>query len=803
MNKMKTRTLSVAMAIAATTSYTQPSFAALEEVVVTAQKRTQNLQDVPVAVTAITETMMADENIFDIADLTKAVPSISIVKGYNKAAQTPVFIRGIGTLGTSPSFEGSVGTYFDGIYRSRPGMALSTLLDVGRIEVLKGPQGTLFGKNNTAGAVTIYSIDPSHEFGYGGEVTLGDYDRQRVVGYVEGGLTDNIAARLSGMFDQRDGFTEAFANHDDYGELDTTAYKLNVVWDATDTLTAKVILDYSDSTENCCFGNQVPLNREGGLTDGPLGDYYLQTSQANFDTGENLLTLDPNDRKNQNNVNPNSDNTDWGIMARLDWSLDAFDITSITGYRDWKYKTSGDADFAASDLLRLTEDYKVDTFSQEFNFSGMIGERVDYVTGLYYSNEDFHQDRPTGMGADIGGMWELFWSGQTGFPPSALQGVFGSTSWANTNQDVVNSRDKLNSETKAVFGHFTIKLAEQWNLILAARYSEEEKTLDRKNTLYDDINDYAAYLRDQQLGTWLLGSSISGPDINGLTYKDSEWTYDAKVQFFATEDIATYLGYSHGFKAGGINLTPDSAGGQPSGLNSPEVLALQGTGNGTGFADPVDPTYEPEYIDTWELGLKSSYHEGSGRFNAAVFYNEIDDLQISLFTGTQFEILNASKATIFGVELENTYQVTDKLRIDLSMTYLDSKYDEDVPDGSPAGRELNYAPKWAGAAALAYEHPISSNLVAYSNLNWAYRGDQNYTPTTDIGSYQVVGLQIGLRDASDTWDVRVWCDNCADETYGTFHFNSPFYFQDVTYVPYESQFLGAPRTIGATLRLNF
>ena len=202
---------------------------------------------------AVSSEMMLDQNIYDIADLTRAVPSLNVVKGYNRAIQTPMFIRGIGTDGTQAAFEGSVGTYIDGIYRSRPGMALASMLDIGRVEVLRGPQGTLFGKNTTAGAIVMTSVAPSEETGYGGELTLGDYDRRRFMGYVQGAVADGFMGRISLLSDQRDGFTDAYIGGDAYGDLDIQSYKLNLLWDVTDRLAVNLIADYSDSDENCCI----------------------------------------------------------------------------------------------------------------------------------------------------------------------------------------------------------------------------------------------------------------------------------------------------------------------------------------------------------------------------------------------------------------------------------------------------------------------------------------------------------------------------------------------------------------------
>ncbi|MEH6582841.1 MAG: TonB-dependent receptor [Halioglobus sp.] len=780
----------------------------LEEIIVTAQKRAQSVQDVPIAVTALTGDMLADQNIYDIVDLQRAVPSLTVIKGYNRANQPPIVIRGIGTIGTQPAFEGSVGVYIDGVYRSRPGMALSSMLDIGRVEVLRGPQGTLFGKNTVAGALTMASVEPDQAFAYGGEVTLGDYDRRRLMAYVNGALGDNVSARLAVLQDQREGFTEALFEHDDYGNLDTQAVKLSVVWEASDDLSVKLIADYSDSDEVCCFGNPVPFNRADSLTGGPFTDFNREAAQANFATDIDLLALDPEDRENQNNLEPRSENTEQGLVIDINYDLGFADLRSITGYRDWQYTSAGDFDFGPIDIGALVEDYDVESISQEFTLAGSseaLGfiKGLDYVAGLFYATEDFQQRRAFNAGHDQAGVWELFWPARAGLAEPVLRALLGGGEWAVTGEPIGDVLHELDSETLAVFGHVTAALTEQLSLIIGLRYSEEEKTLDRKNLLYADVEDYSAYLQENMLGGYMLGANVAGPDMDGLKYNDDEWTYDLKFQYFLSPDAQFYGGYSRGFKAGGIGMDPEAGGGQPSGLNSPLLLQLAGQGNGTGFADLIDPSYAPEYIDTWELGVKADFLDGRARTNIAAFYNDIEDNQFSVFTGTGFRVLNASSSEVVGIELESLFAVTQNLRLGFAFTWLDTEYGDDIPEPTPPGRELTLAPEWATALNLGYEHGIGGNLAAYVNANWAYRGEQylSYDIQDKEAAYSLLGLQAGLRNADGDWDLRIWCDNCLDETYGTSYFNTPFYFDD-NLEQYQGQFLGPPRTYGLSLRVN-
>jgi iron complex outermembrane receptor protein len=429
---------------------------------------------------------------------------------------------------------------------------------------------------------------------------------------------------------------------------------------------------------------------------------------------------------------------------------------------------------------------------------------VEYVTGLFYAYEDFRQYRAFDAGADQQGIWELFWPAQAGLAEPVLRALLGGGNWATQGLPIGEVDHKLVTETMAAYAHLTVALTEKWSTIVGLRYSDEQKTMDRTNLLYADVNEYSAYLQQYMLGGYFLGANIAGPDIDGQKYSDSEWTYDLKIQYFFTPEIQAYGGYSRGFKAGGIGMDPEAGGGQPSGQNSPILFNLLGMGNGTGFADLEDATYDPEYVDTWEVGLKSEYLGGRGRVDVAGFYNDIKDNQFSVFTGTGFTVLNASSAEVSGVEVENFFAVTEKLLLGAAVTWLDTSYGNDIPAPAAPGRDLTFAPEWSWAVNLQYERPLSTSLSGFINANWAYRDDQYiaYDIQDKQPGYDLLGLQVGVRSTDGRWNLRAWCDNCTDQHYATTYFNAPFYFAD-NLEQYQGQFLGPPRTYGVTLRANF
>ena len=809
--------VAVAMAITASVSVETAAQLALEEVVVTAQKREQSAQDVPIAVTAMSADQLQAQNIDTIVDVQRANPSFSVRPGYNRASQTPVSIRGIGTSGVSAAFEGSVGFYVDGVYRSRPGMVLSTFNDIGGLEILRGPQGTLFGKNTTAGAMILNSTEPAHEFGYGGEITAGNYGKKRYQAYVTGGLSDTVAARFSAMKDERDGFYEdRFDSSENEGNVDVEAYKLQLLFEPTDDLSIKLIADYADSSENCCFGMSSLLDREdtrGGLDFLPTA-FYEGLSLDNIPAGADP-TVDPDDfyeREYHLNSRSINENTDQGVVVDVNYDLSSFSIRSITGVRNWEYTSSGDFDFGPVDLgENLTEDYEVDSFSQEFNITGQwddLFNGTEYVFGLFYANEELDLRRFFSEGTDAPINWQTVWTpvlsgipldpaDPANFGQDNLLDLFAlaygggdvsAIGWAAPGVVVQDNEFTLEDEMMAAFAHFTVSFTDKLSAVIGVRYSEEEKTVDRTNLLSNDHSAYSDFFLQNAFGFSLLGVNSSGPDLQA-SVDEEEWTYNIALQYFLNDTTQLYGGYARGYKAGGIDLLPDT-GGQSVAILSP---------TGTGLSPALPTTYSPEYVDSYELGLKSDLLDGRARLNIAAFRMEFEDIQFSLFSGTGFLIDNAGTATSQGLEVEGSYVLTESLTTDLSLTFLDAQYGSDIPAPGRPNEDLNHAPDYAATFTLRYDQEVTNALAVFSNFSYSYRDSHSlvYGADAEEDGYDLVSFQMGLRDSSDRWSVTLWCDNCFDEEYVTFTYSQPFYFDNSN-----PGYPGEPMTYGLTLRAS-
>ncbi|BFM16945.1 TonB-dependent receptor [Maricurvus nonylphenolicus] len=752
----------------------------LEEIVVTAQKREQSLQDVPIAVTAYDSNALKAQGIQEVTDLNKANPSFHINVQQNKVSNSPVRIRGIGTNGTNAAFEGAVGLYVDGVYRSRPGMVLSTFNDVGGIEILRGPQGTLFGKNTSAGAMIITSQAPEHEFSAGGEVTVGNYDKTRGNFYVTGGVTDELALRASIVYDKADGFYENNLTGNNSMNTDTQSIKLQALYEPTEDLSIRTIIDYTEADEKCCYGMSTRLDAPSALDQAVVGPSVAAKGISYFTNGR--YTEDRPINQDGKDIS-----RDRGISIDVNYALNEnMDLRSITSYREYKNAQSeGDWDFNPYDWgSDYAQSYEFETFTQEFNLTGNteLGDiDVEYVLGLFYSNEDLIHNLSYGTGEDM---------------QVLALGLGGAIE--NPDAIAVNNLYTLEDEVRAVYGHFTFALSEQINLIAGVRYSEEEKELTLENLIGTDAEYWAYSLANHQVFATLGSGSLSGPE-GSEGIDEEEVTYTLGVQYFPTEDTQVYANYSKGYKAGGISMNVNAMGAFNPASPSPTF-------------DPA--VYAPEYVDAYEVGIKTNYLEGAGRLNIAVFYSDYQDIQVNSWDGLKFNTGNAETAVTQGIEIENMLALSENLITNVAITYLDDTSFGEVPatfdpEGRMTDRDQAFAPEWAGNIGLMYENNLNDSLEIYGNFNLSYTGKHWVSNDVDVKqSYSLVDLSLGLRSTDGIWDIAFFCQNCGDKEYITNGFTAPFLGTVLQQVDPSAEDVvmintGAPRTYGVTVTANF
>ncbi len=758
-----------------TTLLAQESDFILEEVIVTAQKREQSLQEVPVAVSAFSGTDIANAEIRDIRSLQLLSPSVNVTQAA-AAYQTTISIRGIGTSGFNPGLEPSVGVFVDGVYRSRTGSSIGDFNELERVEILRGPQSTLYGKNSSAGVIGYYTKKPEYEFGGEAELGLGNYSRKIASARVTGPLIDDkLAFSLSANYNQRDGFIKNPAQDITVNDRDRWAVRGQLLWDASDSVQVRFIADVSQQRELCCA---APSFINGPTT--PLIAALGGTVVSPADPFNRVVNFDS---KMQSNMD------DGGASMQIDWEInDSVLFTSITGYRDFESDTDFDADFTDVELVRSQGNLtQIKAFTQEFRFASTGDNRVDWQAGAFFYDQDLHVEGKV----HYGNLTRPYFDGLTGGAITGVENALGFPPgiFFAPGTGMVSEIFDSTSKSWALFGQTDIHLNDAWTLTVGLRYTDERKTGKGK---FFVIDPWAAL----PLGAFLpppVAQALAGtqifPPATDFDKKrtEGEWSGNLILAWDVNESLNTYISYSRGYKAGGFNL--DRA---------------------AGFANP-SYTFDPEFIDNYEIGFKSRFWEGRSQLNIALFYQDVQDFQTTLFDGIRFNLANAGDMDIYGVELESQTQLTENLHWSLGITYLDATYasytDAPCPIFIPAvscdltGERKDDAPKWTGTTNLTWEKPISSNLALFLRGEVYYRGERftagDNDPNSFIGGTTLLNASIGIHNIDQTWDVRIWGRNLADEEFPQIIFDTVV--QPGSYSGYPND----PKTYGITARFWF
>jgi iron complex outermembrane recepter protein len=757
----------------------------LQEIVVTAQRRTESLQETPVAVSVISGDEMAAKHITDISNLAAVTPSVAFETANNAQAVSNIQIRGIGTVGNNRAFEGSVGVFVDGVYLSRAGQLLSNFLDYDNLQILKGPQGTLFGKNTTAGALLLSSTKPQfdeHDGSY--EVTVGNYGSElaRVASNIP--VSDKLALRVAALVSNNEGYVKNPNTGDYYNSHRPRAFKAQLLYEPTADLSFRLIGDISIEHDNCCYGTVV-------LSPGPAQPLINALTLAN---GYKLPSANPKDYQTVLNQDTNQQTHDRGVVFLSDWHISpGAALHSTTAYRFWSAsQRGGDFDFSGADVLNGNEDFRTRQFSQEFTFDGKSGETslfksADYILGVYFAHETLLGTRDLFWGQQAQTYWNLALGGPPfNIPPGvahAAPGLWGS--------ELYPADDK----SYAGFAHVNLKFTDRFGALAGIRYSKEIKHGAFENPFFDNT------APPPTLPVFTLIGVQPGPQYNA-THSDSAISGTAGFQYDFERGKMAYLTYSRGFKAGGVNLD-NNAGGLVA--NNP---ALSFLGPLLGFVPkpPNDPTYRPEKIDGVEAGFKADYLDNRARSNLAIFYDKIADLQVAQFLGLQFAVVNTPSAKVYGAEIENTFKVTEEITLNAAATWLpeaqiakSAALDNLSPTYSLSNTRFAFAPKWAASLGASLFHPLNGRVALTGDISEQFKSRINLD--TAEGSQQssvaLLNASVGIASVGRGWSVNAWCMNCADQRYNTVSFPVPLQAGTV------GAYVGPPRTFGVSLRGHF
>jgi iron complex outermembrane receptor protein len=705
----------------------------LEEVTVTARRFAESLQETPVAVSAFSDDALEARAITNLEEIGRYVPNMQFSpNGIAGGSSGQPFIRGVGQFDFMITTDPGVAIYLDGVYLARSLGNLLDLVDVERVEVLRGPQGTLYGKNTIGGAINVVTRRPGDETELFGEVRVGDFDRFDARASVSLPLVaDRLAVRLAASTKNADGYGKRLLTGDEMGDEGSNAYQAVVDWQPTDTLDVTLALDRTDVDQAFAVSHVEEINPAA-----PLQGLY-NALVAPYDA--RYITTDPYE-SNATGLNSNEQDI-WGASLTLTWQRGDLTLKSITGYRDQEQEFGTDPDGSPETIVDEDDSTDQDQFSEELQLSGTsFGDRLRWVGGLYYFEEDaaglMDVTLLPGIFTALEGLPGPFVPlapGVTCPPPPEvpLPCAGGAGNPLNTIFDLTRIIT-LDQQTQsvAVYGQASYQLTEPLSLTVGVRYTREDK--DFSTSLYLPTS----------------GQFLIPPTKRSDSWSDVSPRFG--VEYRVNDDVLLYASASKGFKSGGFN---------GRGSNANEVNA-----------------YDPEELWSYEAGVKSEWWDRRLRLNAAAFFNDYSDLQFTTQTvapdGTQVVLVgNAAKAEIKGVEIELSAAPVEALNLSATVGYLDSKYTEIEPSVQTItlDSELIGAPEWTASAAADFTIPLDDWAELVLRSDYTYRAktyfDAANTESVAQHGYGLWNAAVTLRSPSDRWALTAGVLNLADEEY--------------------------------------
>jgi len=724
--------------------------AGLEEIVVTARKREENVQDTPVSMVAVSSEALAERSMSSFKDLTSIAPNFElnggIANGGGSAAQ--LFIRGVGQDDYAFPNDPGVGLYIDGVYIARSAGSDFNLIDLDRVEVLRGPQGTLYGRNTIGGAVKIITKKPDGTFGGAASVTVGSYNRIDLDGMLQFPITDTLSGKLVIGSRDRDGLGKNL-HGDELGETNQMTARAALRFKPSDTLEIMWLGDYLHQRQAGPAGSMVYFQANGAteglinpvVAPGVAAELGLQPPYDTFGPGW-VKTVDDCGHCVYNsggNIETRDWADIWGTSVTVDWALsDAVDFKSITAYRNNSIDIRRVSDHTPFNIVQVNNPEDTSQFTQEFQFVGRsFNDKLDWVSGLFYQEE---KGESILFAPLVPGTYELIGLDLTAF---------------------INTEYKGSSY--AVFGEGTWHFTDKFGMTLGGRFTRDEKK-------------YTYAMSRPDSGTILLPPT---------TQKNSWSEFLPKLgfEYRQTDDILWYSNLARGYKSGGYNAR-DLSGNPPQ-------------------------PYDPEFINSFELGVKTSWADRRLIANAAIFYNDYKDIQLLTVTdlgggNVQTNITNAAKARIIGGELELTALPIPELQLSVNMGTIDSKYKEVGAAAQANGINIDSilanAPKFGLNASATYTLGLASGSNLAFRLDAAHRTSQfrdaKNNPPLQAEAYTLLNARISWKGMDDKLEVAVFGTNLTDELYIT---NGV----EVLGLGYEEAYYNRPREWGASINYKF
>lgn len=828
--------LAIGLAAAAHTSISvAQSGTELEEITVYAQKRAQSILEVPVSVASYDGDLLEQAQVRDLSDLQQVAPSL-VFNSSSGATQSIMTIRGIGTAGQNSGLEQSVGVFIDGVYRGRPGSALSDFVDVESVEVLRGPQGTLFGRNTSAGVISVRSKKPSYESGGSVSISAGDLGYQQIKASATGPLIDDkLAYRLSATWHERDGYIEDAVTGEEYNNKDRTTVRGQLLWDITDETSLRIMADYTETDEVCCAPVPVfygpgtlglianPSSPFGaGLSigapfqNGTPGDYV-----APEHTFSNGVYTDIGDYKTNRNSEFGGDDSfiDGGISAELETSLtENIDLTAIVAHRFFETSPYGDVDMTSADIWNGGRGQDIEENSFELRLSG-TSDAVDWTAGFYYFDQEIDGKGEFNWGEDAGNylaqvgaarlitvegvapataIGQLFAANLLVGPDTANPAIAGS----GAKEDI-----SYEAESVALFGQATWNITEALSWTFGLRYSEEEKEASYLTTSNDPFSQVNLLNISQELFNSLRPLQVHLPvGATSDKYDDDDLSFATSVNYEFSENVSGYARYAQGYKAGGLNLN-GTVGQTP----------------GNPVANLANNDFASESTDSFEFGVKSFLLDRTLQLNATVFYQTVEDFQVNSFDGAGFTLQNAGEIEGKGLEIDYTWTPSENWMVTGGLVLQDIEYADfktgsttiaqqeaaglqaraegAVPPQDLTGDTPNFVSDVTYAGSVTYLHEVNQDMMLKLGTSYRFRSDyttgQDNDKFTENDDYWIVNANITLEASDESWAVELWGRNLTDEEVINIGFDTPL--QTGSF----SAFVEAPMTWGVTGRMNF
>ncbi len=762
-------------------------------IVVTARRIEESQQSVPISVVSVPEKALQDRGVTSAQGLQEAVPGLFVT--VPNARLSAFSLRGLGSSPFNEGLESSVALFMDGVYLGRPGMSIGDLIDIERIEVARGPQGTLFGKNATAGTISVMTRKPLFRPEALLETSVGDYGSRQYRGTVTGPLSATLAGRLTAYQTSRDGLIRNRPDGALFNDTFRQGVRGQLLWTPSDTLSMRIITELGEVDEDCCA---FPL----------LGTPRASVRASDEYMGYVRVSGNPADRVADSDISPHSRVTQQAVSAETTWDLSArHRLVGITAYRNYDFVPIADDNTSLKLVMGGTTAGHTQ-FSQELRLDSRW-RHADTTAGLFLLDQTTRGQEDATLGSELsdwlfGGLIRQRVPGanrnNTGLllhlllPQRTLDGMhvttpfrqhttslggFGSLNW--------HATDRL--DLTAGLRHTT-----EWKATEVNRYRSGGDPSASPLTLTNNLASLGNLLGINLAGVTfeqLLDDSVGGPFHRDLSLREDSLSGQLGASFRWAPELMTYVVASRGVKSGGINLGV--------------------TGNST------DPVFRPEVADSVELGFKSLLFDERLLFNLAVYYTQISDYQALTFDESPTiipnprlnNLLNVGQVSLRGVDLDFQAALPWQFSLRGGIAYNQAITDEftNAPDEDSrqntrdlSGQPLANAPLWQGNIGLRKDWALWGSVAAYAAADYWFRSGYNATiergRTAEIDGYGVAGARLGLRQHRDAWDVSVWGRNLTDREY-TSAVTALYGVGDY------GAYAGEPRIIGSTLRLKW